>query len=360
MRNLTFFNSSMESKMRENVLFVCEGIQHLASTIALAKHLKKIGVNSCLYHRHSILDNPDHRIFKYIIEDKLAVPGLLQHVGLVIFLTHESSPFCMTSNQIGFIARKTGTNAITVQHGWIQPGLNYQSDLPKVGFTGRGSDNSPALWHFSPVLGYFGENGIGYPTGSIKKAIEFPANDSMNVLISTNLNWNVYSRENIIGLLRSLITLKQTFPFLNLLHRSHPAEKSQAMVAELGVYMETLGIDQGNWPDIDSAIDWADFVISTPSTAVFDAYFKGVPTFVYEFDGFKEALSIASGITFSNGKELTSLISKLLSEKIYSDPNFPAFKPEVFEREIRQHLEFSNEFNLTEENFLQYMAFCKS
>lgn len=346
--------------MRDNVLFVCEGIQHLASTIALAGHLKKAGISSCLYHRHPIRDNPQRRIFKYVVNDRFAIPGLLQHIGLVIFLTHESSPFCMMSNKIGFIARKTNTPAITVQHGWIQPGLNYQGTLSEVGFTGRGSDNSPALWHFSPVLKYFGENGIGYPTGSFTPHIEYPQADNINVLISTNLNWNVYSRENIVGLLRSLIALKQNFPFLNLMHRPHPAEKSETMVAELGMYMETIGIEKGQWANIDSAIDWADIVISTPSTAVFDAYFKGIPTFVCKFNGFEEALADASGITFTNGNELNNLISKLLTEREYSDPEFPPFKPEIFGDIVKKHLKNTRPFNLTEEDFLQYSDFCKS
>jgi len=346
--------------MRDNVLFVCEGVQHLATTLALAKSLKKSGIESSLFYGKGFIDNSNRRVFKFLLNDKLAVPGILQNVGLVVFLTNESSPYCMVSNKIGFISKRTNTPTLSVQHGWIQPGLNYHSNLSKVGFTERDTDNSPALWHFSPVVNIFGDDGIGYPTGLHKPCFELPPKAEINVLISTNFNWNVYSRESIIGFLRALIALKQNFPFINLMHRPHPAENADKMIAELGVYMDIVGTKKGKWTDIYNAIDWADVLISTPSTAVLDAYFKGVPSFVYKATGFEDALSQVNDIAFKDGNELTSLMSSLLNKGTYCDPGFPAFNPEKFESIIRQYLGRTPQFTMNEEDFIQYVNFCKS
>jgi hypothetical protein len=346
--------------MRDTVLFICEGTQHLSSAIALAKNLKKTGIDASLFYAHAYPTDPGCRIFKHILNDNMIVPGFLQNVGLVIFFTNESSPFCMTSIRIGFIAKRTETPTITIQHGWIQPGLNYQANLQKVGFLGRGTDSSPALWHFSPVLQYFGSGGIGYPLGTNDVSIKVPQKDNINVLISTNLNWNVYSRENIVGFLRTLMQLKQEFPFLKFMHRAHPAENANTIASEIGMYMETLGISVGIWQDIGTAIDWADIVISTPSTVVLDAYFKETPVFVYGFQSFEEALADVEGITFRSGKQLTSLVADLLTEGKYSDPKFSGLQPEIFEEVVKKKIESTKEFSLSEEDYLQYRLFCTS
>jgi hypothetical protein len=349
----------VEFDMRNDVLFVCEGRQHLTSATVLAKHLEKVGIKPLLYYPHAIPEEPALHVFKHMSNDIFVLPGILQWVGLVVFFTNESSPFCMVSNKIGFIAKRTGTPTVTVQHGWIQPGLNYSADLPKVGFTGRGTDNSPALWHFSPVLKFFGEDGIGYPNAGSNAPIKISKNKAINALISTNFNWNVYSRESIVAFLRALIATKENFPFINFLHRAHPAENPESISAELGFYMDILGATSGSWPDIGSALDWADVVISTPSTVVLDAYYKGVPSFVYKPPGFENSLAQAEGITFSNGNELTSMMGALLTEGKYSDPKFPGFNPDRFEAVVREMISNAKPFNLQEEDYLQFVSFCK-
>lgn len=345
--------------MRNHILFVCEGVQHLASTMALGKHLKKIGMEASLFYPRAFPQLPGLRNFKFLITDKLAIPGMLQNVGLVVFFTNESSPFCMTSNRIGFIAKKTGTPTVTVQHGWLQPGLNYHSTHRKVGFIERESDNSHAIWHFSPIINFFGNDGIGYPLGVTPTPIEMPNREELNVLISTNFNWNVYSRESIVGFLRSLISLKQNFPFLNLMQRAHPAERSKDLSNEIGFYMDIAGVSEGQWPDILGAIEWADIVVSTPSTAVLDAYFKGVPAFIYKPEEFANALADVNGISFNNGKELTALVGTLITKKHYADPCFPSFDAARFESAIKKHLGRAKPFNLSEEDFLTYVGLCR-
>jgi len=346
--------------MREIVLFVCEGTQHLAAAIELAKVLKKTNIECSLFYAHAYPDEPECKVFKNILNDIMIVPGYLQYVGLTVFFTNESSPYCMSSTRIGFIAKRTGTPTITMQHGWIQPGLNFQTNLSRIGFLGRGTDSSLGLWHFSPILTYFGEDGIGYPLGKANTLLEIPKKENTNILVSTNLNWNVYSRENIVNFLRALMHLKQEFPLLNLLHRPHPAENPEAIAAEIGMYMESIGVTTSTWPSISSAIDWADIVISTPSTVILDAYFKGTPTFVYKFDGFEKALEIAQGISFSNGRELSSLISRLLTNGEYSDPQFAALNSSKLETAIKSLLGTAKNFKLDEEDYLQYRAFCRS
>jgi hypothetical protein len=345
--------------MRNDVLFVCEGRQHLTSAIVLATHLQKVGINALLYYPHDIPEETALHVFKHMSNDIFVLPGILQWVGLVVFFTNESSPFCLVSNKIGFIAKKTGTPTVTVQHGWIQPGLNYSAGLPKVGFTGRGTDSSPALWHFSPVLEFFGEDGIGYPNASDNAPINIPKNKAVNALLSTNFNWNVYSRESIVAFLRALIVAKENFPFINFVHRAHPAESPESISAELGFYMDILGCTSGSWTDIGSALGWADVIVSTPSTVVLDAYYMGIPIFVYKPSGFENYLTQADGIAFSNGSELTSMMGALLTEGQYPDPKFPRFNPDRFEAVAREMMVNAKPFDLQEEDYLQFISFCK-
>lgn len=347
--------------MRSLVLFVCEGAQHLANGRLLARALGNAGIRSCLYYPHELTPDVDVGVFDFVMNDIFAVPGFLRDVGLVVFFTHESSPYCMVSNKIGFIAKETGASCMTIQHGWIQPGFNFRTPIKRVAFKGRDTDNSRAISHFSKVVSFFGDDGIGFPPLNAKqKRIGIDKRTEYNVLLATNFNWGVYSRENIVAFMRCVQQLGSAFPSLLIAHKAHSAEKSQNITGELGFYLDSLGVVSREWPSIESALAWADIVISTPSTVVLDAMSKNTPVFVFSTERFTSALEDMRSISFSLPSDLVGKIGHLLADNVYECPELKPFDSEKFVRIIRDGLARSKPYSLDEEAFLRYCMYAKA
>jgi hypothetical protein len=53
------------------------------------------------------------------------------------------------------------------------------------------------------------------------------------------------------------------------------------------------------------------------------------------------------------------MMGALLTEGKYSDPKFPGFNPDRFEAVVREMISNAKPFNLQEEDYLQFVSFCK-
>jgi hypothetical protein len=346
--------------MRNSVFFVCEGRQHLSSAIVLAEALNAANIPSILFYPHELPEPARLEAFTYYSNDHLSIPGLLQWVGLVVLFTNESSPHCIASTRVSFIAKKTNTPCVTIQHGWIQPGLNFESDMRNIGFWSSGADSSRAIWHFSEIIGYFGKDGIGFPGLSAEISTpRQPASPELNVLIATNFNWGVYSKENIVGFLRAIRALGARFPSIQFAHRPHPAESSEKIQKEIGFYMDIADVPTGEWQSTDDALAWADVVISTPSTFVLDGLAQGVPTYVYSTETFSKHLGGMEEISFSTPNKLVSQLTSLVTEGRYEAPDIPRFNAERFLAQINSRMKAAGAFELREEDYLNYVSFVR-
>lgn len=345
--------------MRTGVAIVAEGAQHLRLARVIGESLAAGGIEASLIAPTVLDEATAPACFRWIVSDIYAVPGFLQRVGLVLFFTNESSPFCMFSNKIGLAAEMTRTAAISVQHGWIQPGLNYSSARRRVGYVGRGSDNAHAIVHFSPVIRYDGEQGIGYPLiRSGRVEIRTPKSPEMRVLIATNFNWGVYSRESIVSFLRAMVAIKTVFPQISFLHRGHAAERSQGIAAELGFYLEVLEAVPARG-ELEEALSAADVVISTPSTVALDAVAAGVPAFVFcpsEFETVRPAMGYPA---FSNAIELQEKIGAMICEAKYDPPPIDGFNGERLNALVREALVGAGDYRLSNADYVNFARLVK-
>jgi hypothetical protein len=346
--------------MRNTVLIVCESVQHLAMATVLSKTLVDSGVRTSLYWSHAITEDMRVASYDHVLNDMLAIPGYLQRVSVVVFFTHEASPACLNSIRIGFIAKRSGAAVVTIQHGWIQPGLNFETSLKRVGFAGHDVDNSLAVRHFSPVIKYFGEDGIGYPLMQGDPVVTpVVKSNTQKVLIATNFNWGVYSRENVVAFLRSIRELKSNFPSLQLFHRGHPAEHLGGLKSEVGFYLEEVGVEKEPWGTLAEAMVWSDFVLTTPSTVALDARVYSRPVFVFTPPVFESAVSDYGFPAFFSPSTLTAQVSALLSDRFYAPPEVPRYRPAEFLAKINALQMQSRDYELDEESFLQYIGFLK-
>lgn len=346
--------------MRRGLALVIEGSQHLRLAVALGQALSEAGFRVSLISP-SVSDEqmlPEH--FCHVVTDIYAVPGFLQEVGLLLFLTNESSPFCMFSNKVALAAELTGTPALAIQHGWIQPGLNFKSATRRVGYVGRGVDNSRAIVHFARVLRYDGEDGIGYPLlKSEARRMSVPSSATLRVLVATNFNWGVYARESIAGFLRALTGLRVMFPGMRFSHRGHPAEQKQGITAELGLHLDVLSIEAA--PNaLEEALNSADVVVSTPSTIALDAIAAGVPAFVFCPPEFAEVRGLVGYPAFQGVEDLQLRFRRLLSESYYERPPIKAFDPESLLRHITTELTRTAPYALSCEDYVRFAGLVKT
>lgn len=342
--------------MREIVLLCVEGAQQLKQSVVYSRALREEGIRTAIFSPNSLPDSVLTREFNFQVGDLLAVPGFLKSVGLVLFFTNESSPVCLTSIMVSKIAKLTGCSVIGVQHGWIQPGLNYISGLSRTEFSGRRGDNSKAIHHFSEVIEWFGDEGIGFPFKKEEVDPVIPEHPEINLLICSNFNWGVYSNENIVGFLKSVKDLSVRLPSASLCHRPHPAEKNMNLGATIGFYSDFFKTHDAEWDSIDSALAWADIVITTPSTTVLDAICKGKPVFIYDNGAFDSVLENFKDICFSGEAELASKVYNLLSGGDYEFPSIEKFVPSRFTSRVRSEMSKTSEYNLSEDNFLDFIV----
>lgn len=349
--------------MRNQVLFIATEFQHLKTSRFLSSQLKQVNIDSCLYYPHSIDDSFDmNNDFKHVTNDRIAIPGILQQIGLVIFFNCASASPHLDNNKISFIAKKTGTSVVTLQHGWIQPGFNFITDIKKIGLIGKNMDVSRSLYNFSEIIPFEGEHGIGYPfIDNATSKFRFPNGICFNILITTNFNWEVYSLENIVAFLKILLALKQQFPSINIKHKPHPAENISAINSKIAqFYAEVLGIAIEQLPtvtfnNLNDALLWADVVISTPSTTVIDALMKKIPVLIFSQDVFKNVLTQFADITFDNSMRCCELMAQLVIDQRYSPPAIHSFKPAKFFDLVQDKINSCSEYKLDEEDFIKYI-----
>lgn len=342
--------------MRNIVLLCVEGAQQLKQSVVYSRALKGQGIKTAIFSPNSLPDSVLVREFDFQIGDLLAVPGFLKNVGLVLLFANESSPICLTSIMVSKVARLTGCSVISVQHGWIQPGLNYISNLSRTEFSGRQGDNSKAIHHFSPVIEWFGDDGIGFPFKNHEIDPVVPEHPEINFLVCSNFNWGVYSNENIVGFLKSIKNLSVRLPSANFCHRPHPAEKNMDLAGIIGFYSESFKNQQLEWDSIDSALAWADIVITTPSTTALDSICKGKPVYIYDNGAFDSVLNQFKEICFTGEATLYSKICSLLSGGEYRFPNVKSFAPEKLVRRLQLEMAKSSEYKLSEGDFLEFIV----
>lgn len=341
-----------EAKVRDGILFICESIGsfNLASRIVAGfKFECKIYLYLPKHLYESNYSNAVH--FDFYTSDLYAIPGLLQHIKLVVFGAHESTPYCRASIAIGYLAKQTETAYVSLQHGWIQPGLNFQTDLRRIGFSGIGSDNSRSLYRFSKILTFFGANGIGYPA-PLEEQSEIKEVGSRCV-VATNFNWGVYSQNEIISFGKTIEAVRNAFPDASIVHRPHPAERSQGISSNFLRLVQKFGVS--DCAELPASIDlgWPNLVITTPSTIALDYICIGIPTAIYCPEKFENHIADLklNRISF---KDFDSLQELLVCDNLVSGVSLPLFPNKSFKDFIDSLECRKNNYSLSEEVFIRY------
>lgn len=348
--------------MRRQVLFCVEGSQHLEYAKTLASTAQKDGIYSSLFYAHPINSLSKLPEFKHVINDVFAVPGFLQNIGLVVFFTNETSPFCMRSNLISWAAKKSGASTVCIQHGWLQPGFNFSTDTKLIGFVNP-ADNSQCVAPFSRMIGWEGENGIGYPGLKSEVRINYPDYSvrELSILVCTNFNWGLYTKESIVRFYRSLRDLKSKIPSIRLMHRPHPAEKSTEIFEELGLSLAEFGLLPAPVSPIpfSSVIIGVDMVLTTPSTVVLDALSSNVPVFMYRDKPFMQFIKGFERITFSSSNELIQKASELIDNRSYPSINAYVYNENKVIDIINEGIRDSKPYKFEEEDFFHFAQYTK-
>lgn len=343
--------------MKRNTVFFCvEGFQHLEAAKVFARLFKEDGKDTAIYYPHDVDTDPLTE-FDNRVTDILAVPGFLRYVCLMVTFTNETSPQCMRTNLFTYAAKRTNTAVIAIQHGWLQPGLNFDSGQKNVGFI-SGSDNSRAVSHFGKQVEWEGEDGIGYfgLTEGTEITLPKPRQDRYSALVCTNLNSTVFTREQAFQFWRCVSRLQDVFPYLRLYHRGHPAENSLAEFDALG--MGDIARKMARSPTsphpMSASLVGMDFAIVTPSTTALDCVGAGVPTFLFEEKSFIGKLDAFAGNLFRTHEDLIGLVRRLLGAAEYRKPTYPAFSPLKFTKIAYEAIRTTGEYVMSEEILMDY------
>ncbi|NIE73915.1 hypothetical protein F3J45_05580 [Pantoea sp. Ap-967] len=291
-------------------------------------------------------------LFDQITTEPHTVPGLLEKTKLVLLGAHESTPHCKVSNAIGYLCKQTGTAHASIQHGWIQPGHNFSSTLKRIDYRGTETDNSLSLFHFSKLLSFFGDDGIGYPypNSTVRK---LSSNAIHNIIIATNFNWGVYSKHQIVSFIYAIKEIRAKYPQSTMIHRPHPAEKKEQINQDWAEAYKQCNIKCTSEHPESLELDWASLVISTPSTIALDYITTNTPTALYApepFASFTHELSLNSRV-FTNANEVIQATDYALNNTTHKIPKFPNRK---FRAKIEDLIKLNEPFRLTEDIFFRF------
>ncbi|MFG0866347.1 hypothetical protein [Pseudomonas sp. FYR_7] len=341
---------------RTGILFVCESVGSLTIAHRMATQYK-FDCPLYLFTLENLLQHNVHLVdaFDYLTTEPYTLPGTLSKIKLVLFGAHESSPHCRLSNAIGFLVKKTRTAHASLQHGWIQPGLNFETSTKRLDYRGFETDNSKSLVHFSDVLSFFGERGVGYPYPNERNLHE---DSRSKILIATNFNWGIYKASEIKEFLEAVKLTRETYPGADIVHRPHPAEKKEQIQIDWQEIYEDYNVkctrDIPKYRDLS----WPSLVISTPSTIALDYVTSGTPTIFYTpkiFDEFIKALSFENQ-SFTTPEQLGSILNY---QQIKNPCKILRFPSPYFAEKISALIENNQEFELSEEVFFRFGEFLR-
>jgi hypothetical protein len=349
--------------MRQVNLFCAEGPHQLAMAKRYANTLRACGQPTALFCPLELDAAEELLDFDYVIKDPNAALGFLKVVGLVICFTNETSPFCRFSALLSFAAKASNTAIVTVQHGWLQPGLNFQSGMRDVGYRGH-VDNSLAVAHFTKQIEWEGPDGIGYYDYDRDAVITRPRprRERYSALICTNFNFSVYSKEQNFQFMRCISRLSDAMPYLMFYHRGHPAEDTNVEFRRVG--MTDLSAFAKFMPTapypMASTLVGMDFCITMPSTTALDSLSAGVPVFIFEEKNFIGRMSAFDGALFRTHQELTAKVSRLISDGDYPEPSIKRYDSDKFVAVCADARQTSGEYAIDEATALQYFAYVRS
>jgi|GEM_PF-6355790 len=342
----------MTNQVRNGILFVCESIGSLniASRIVRNYNFRcpvyLFVIEKLLENNQEIIEN-----FGFYTTDPHTLPGLMQKIKLVLLGAHESSPHCRISNAIGFLAKQTGTAHASLQHGWIQPGLNFWTNIKNIDYRGFNTDNSRSLFHFSKILKFFGATGIGYPQPLNKPPIA--SGTIEKIIIATNFNWGVYHQQEIKTFIESTHSVRSNFPNSLIVHRPHPAEKNPQIQDAWDETYKNCKIQSIAECEDSRDLLWPSLVISTPSTIALDYICLGIPTILYAPEKFQRHINDFSleGISYNNPIELQALLDRIPDIRRAAIPKFPT---DIFEHTLLELYRENQQYNLSEDTFFTY------
>jgi len=343
--------------MRDGIFFVCESLGGLNLA---ARMVSQFNFNCPTYvflPEKLLKSNFDMVLsFDFYTANPQTIPGILQWIKLVILGAHESTPHCRISNAVGYLAKATNTSHVSIQHGWIQPGLNFKTNTPNIDYKGINTDNSQSLFHFSRVIRFFGKDGIGYPSPEIKTAESLSHRN--RCIVATNFNWGVYSTEDIATFCDCVAGVRLEYPDAKMVHRPHPAERSQGINDEFVKLCTEIGMEDTSDCPGSEKLDWPDLVVSTPSTIVLDYISTGVHTVVYAPHIFKSHISELQ-LEIVSFKDLESLRSALKVEMAAVKEKILPFPSDAFAGQISALYGANNEYMLDENIFARYFELLK-
>lgn len=341
---------------RTGILFICES----AGSLTIAHRIVTQYKFDCplyLFTLEKLLQDNEYVIdaFDYFTTEPYTLPGTLSKIKLVLFGAHESSPHCRLSNAIGFLVKKTRTAHASLQHGWIQPGLNFETSTKRLDYRGFETDNSKSLVHFSDVLSFFGDQSIGYP---YPREQNLHDDSRSKILIATNFNWGVYKTSEIEVFLEAVKLTRRAYPKADIVHRPHPAEKKEQIQTNWRDIYEEYNIKSTRDIPTCRDLNWPSLVISTPSTIALDYVTSGTPTIFYApkiFDAFIKALSFENQ-SFTTTEQLESALSYQQMKNPCKIPKFPS---PYFAEKISTLIEKNQAFELSEEVFFRFGEFLR-
>lgn len=295
----------------------------------------------------------------YLVKDINLLPGFLKKVRLVVFFNYQSVFANRKFLQIGILLRKTNTPFICLQHGLIEPGLNFHTNGKIIDTVSTLSHTSMGIYHFNKFpISWDGPSGIGYPWKQVdsNNVALLSRKTKINILVCTNFNWGIYSNEEIYSFIRIINLLKINYPHFDIRIKPHVAEN----LITIDPFNYRLNFSDFNFKiiddkDITDSLNWSDIVITTPSTTIIDSLSAAKPTFVFSTDIFFNFLTKFKKISFHNSEELNSLIINLLRDKLYEWPKIKKFNTKKFMSLIDSNSNKNNDYILSEEDYSSFI-----
>src|SRR5574344_1370781 len=283
--------STLENKKR--ILFFCNGFSQLENSYLMFQNNPDIEFWVWLVNNISIKDFYNSKLSKLpnliVNENHEELLYKLEKFGMLITTVCSGAFCCRAGLHAISICMNIGIPVVELQHGLFEYGLSYNVEPVNYGtmYDFLNVDNfSDYLLSYYPIKTQYREGVvIGFPKYHLHK-IKLPKFDANYVLILTNFNWDCFTSEDFTVFLGALLKVVTKYPSVNFLWKPHPAELHffTGRKINLALY-PNITITQDDpltkLIPLDSLIKFADKVISTISTVLYDceAYKKKTAIF---------------------------------------------------------------------------------
>jgi len=285
----SLISNHIDNRKRDKILISCRDLSHfdMALNLAVCDEFEYVIYFNNAKELRKVAENLPSNI--RLTQDNSLICAQLWKFACIFSFNTLSSPLHIMSQPFLGIAKTVGIPVIDIQHGLFQHSINNFDDSKILSLTNNRYGCGSLVSFADHQIKWFENDGIGYPK---KLTTRISSEVPPFVLISSNINWYVYSEQNRlhwISLLRQIVSKHHDLLFIWKPHPSESAVCSQYFSACKSIDSKNFlhyGIENDIYfNDVDNHQDLAYLStagIITTGTSVLDFALAKKPCCVYD------------------------------------------------------------------------------